>query len=171
MLSIFILFMLDLCVAEQIFSCCNQTCLVKGCQGKTDALRPCLPLLSAAQAPLPLQATPAAWWPRAGGKPRRCAARGTVSPDRLRWKACFPGGGNISPAAGPHRWGGWDPMTMSSWLGRSASQPRTEGSDREKSHLCITSIQMILLSKRVLVLLFWLCNIQVDHAQTIFHLA
>lgn len=44
--------MLDLCVADQIFSCCNQTCLVKGCQGKTDALRPRLPLPSAVQAPL-----------------------------------------------------------------------------------------------------------------------
>ena len=160
--------MLDLCVADQIFSCCNQTCLVKGCQGKTDALRPRLPLPSAVQAPLPLQATPAAWRPRAGGKPLRCAACGILSPDRLCWKACFPGGGSISPAASPHRWGGWDCTAASRWPGCSASQRSTEGQDREKSHLCIASIQ-ILLSKHVLVLLFWRCNIQVDHAQTIFH--
>jgi len=157
MLSIFILFMLDLCLADQTFSCCNQTCLVKGCQGETDALRPCLLLPPAVQAPLPLQATPAVGQPQAEGKPRRCAACGTVSPDRPRWKETFPAGRNICPAAGPHRWGGC-----------SSSQHNTEGLDREKSHLCTISVQ-ILLSKHVLVLLFWLCNIQADHAQMIFH--
>lgn len=50
--------MLDLCVADQIFSCCNQTCLVKGCQGKTDALGARLPLPSAVQDPLLPQPAP-----------------------------------------------------------------------------------------------------------------
>lgn len=109
MLSIFILFMQDLCVADQIFSCCNQTCLVRCCQGRTRALKPRLPLPSAAQAPLPLQATPAAWRPRAGGKPRRCAACGTASPDRLCCKECFPAGGNITLTS---------PGCLSSSLGR-----------------------------------------------------
>lgn len=158
--------MLDLCVADQIFSCCNQTCLVKGCQGKTDAPIPCLPLPSAARAPLLPQAVPAAWQPRAGGEPWPCAACGTVSPDRLGWKACFPRERDISPAPSPHCWGGLDVTAVS--RGCSASLCSTEGWDREESHLCITSVQ-ILLPKCVLVLLFWLCNLQVDLSQTIFH--
>lgn len=139
MLSIFILFMLDLCVADQLFSCCNQTCLVEGCQGKTDAPRPRLPLPSAVQAPLLLQATPAVWRPCAGGKPPRCAACGTVFPDRLCWKAYFPSGRNIFPDAGPHHWGGWDHTAASRWPGCSASQHRHR-----------TSVH-VLLSKHVLV--------------------
>lgn len=168
MLSIFIWFMLDLCVADQIFSCCNQTCLVKGCQGKTDAPIPCLPLPSVAQAPLLPQAVLAAWQPRAGGEPWPCATCGTVSPDRLGWKVCFPSERDISPAPSPHCWGGWDVTAVSRRPECSASLCSTEAWDREKSHLCITSVQ-ILLPKHVLVLLFWLCSFQVDLAQTIFH--
>lgn len=177
MLSIFILFMQDLCVADQIFSCCNQTCLVRCCQGWTRALKPRLPLPSAAQAPLPLQATPAAWRPWAGGKPRRCAACGSASPDRLRCKECFPAGGNIaltSPGCLSSSLGRVGPRICQRSGGLEALHPLLgsvvpgllvplHGWHGQRSCLYVTSV-WILLSNHVLASLFWLCNVQADHA-------
>lgn len=88
MLSIFVLFMLDLCVADQIFSCCNQTCLVKDCEDKADAPRPHLPLPSPVLAPWLLGLHQLCSGPELEHSHGNCAACGTVSPDRLAWEAC-----------------------------------------------------------------------------------
>lgn len=162
MLSIFVLFMLDLCVADQTFSCCNQTCLVKGCQDKADAPRPRLPLLSAVWAPQLLGLC------QLHGGPKLEQGHGAVLHVALCLQTSFagrrvPGVRNISPAADTQLWGC---TADSMWPWCPASQCST-GGGTARNTLCNTSMQ-ILLSKHLLVLLFWLSNIQVDHAQIVF---
>lgn len=164
MLSIFVLFILDLCVADQIFICCNHTCLVRGCQDKAAAPRPCLPLPSA------VCASQLGGLCQLQGSPGLEQSHGTVLHVALCLQTSLPGRPapgvrNVSPAADTHCWGRWDCSAGSMWSWCPESQRSTRRQNSKKCPLCKTSIQ-ILLSKRLLVLLFWLFNIQVDHAQS-----